>query len=38
LPIDLQALTLRDYRSGDIDMDYDLTGYKEKWGFPYYML
>ncbi|KAK8858797.1 hypothetical protein IAR55_003027 [Kwoniella newhampshirensis] len=37
LPIDLQHLTLRDYKSGDADMVYDLSSYKEKWGFPYYM-
>ncbi|WVQ78499.1 hypothetical protein IAT38_000585 [Cryptococcus sp. DSM 104549] len=37
LPIDLQVLTLRDYKSGDVDMEYDLKNYKEKWGFPYYM-
>jgi salicylate hydroxylase len=38
LPIDLQKLTMRDYKTGSVDMDYDLSGYEAKWGFPYYML
>jgi hypothetical protein len=37
-PIDLQVLTLRDYKSGEVDMEYDLSQYEAKWGFPYYML
>ncbi|RSH95522.1 hypothetical protein EHS25_000614 [Saitozyma podzolica] len=36
-PIDLQVLTLRDYKSGEVDMEYDLSQYEAKWGFPYYM-
>ncbi|ORY25836.1 hypothetical protein BCR39DRAFT_485094 [Naematelia encephala] len=37
LPIDLQVLTLRDYKTGDPDMVYDLSNYEAKWGYPYYM-
>lgn len=29
---------MRDYKTGAVDMDYDMSGYEEKWGFPYYML
>jgi hypothetical protein len=38
LPIDLQNLIMRDYKTGAVDMDYDMSGYEAKWGFPYYML
>jgi hypothetical protein len=37
-PIDLQKLVMRDYKTGAVDMNYDMSAYEQKWGFPYYML
>ncbi|KAG7527658.1 hypothetical protein FFLO_06720 [Filobasidium floriforme] len=36
-PIDLQKLVMRDYKTGAVDMIYDMSAYEQKWGFPYYM-
>ncbi|KAF7977394.1 hypothetical protein HWV62_4017 [Athelia sp. TMB] len=38
LPINLQELCMRDYKTGAVDMLYDLSDYESKWGHPYWML
>ena len=38
LPINLQELCMRDYKTGAVDMLYDLSDYEKKWGHPYWML
>lgn len=36
-PVILRSLCMHDYESGEAINDYDLSDYKEKWGYEYYM-
>lgn len=36
-PVDLQHLLMRDWHTGEVRNDYDLSGYAKEWGTPYYM-